>query len=131
MTRRLIQLREDISMQYRALEEMKQMAATYGFDISKDTLGVLLGNPPEKEYVDMIEKDMQPFRQAILDARTDIEMYGALKSFVLFLKDGLRHYYQINICVGKYFDEYICKSAEAIKRKNEFEKLEKKLTGQE
>ena len=35
MTRRLIQLREDISMQYRALEEMKKMAATYGFDISK------------------------------------------------------------------------------------------------
>ena len=84
-----------------------------------------------QKYVDMIEKDMQPFRQAILDARTDIEMYGALKSFVLFLQDGLRHYHQIDVCVGKYFDEYICKSAEAIKRKNEFEKLEKKLTGQE
>ena len=35
MTRRLIQLREDLSMQYKALEEMKKMAATYGFDISK------------------------------------------------------------------------------------------------
>lgn len=35
MTNELIQLREDISMQYRALDEMKKMAASYGFDISK------------------------------------------------------------------------------------------------
>ena len=31
----LIQLREDISMQYRALDEIKKMAETYGFDISR------------------------------------------------------------------------------------------------
>ena len=30
-----IRLREEISMQYKALKEMKEMAATYGFDISK------------------------------------------------------------------------------------------------
>ena len=35
MSAKTIQLREDISMQYRALDEIKQMAATYGFDISK------------------------------------------------------------------------------------------------
>ncbi len=35
MSAKLIQLREDVSMQYRALDEIKQMAATYGFDISK------------------------------------------------------------------------------------------------
>jgi len=34
MTNELIQLREDVSMQYRALEEMKKMAARYGYDIS-------------------------------------------------------------------------------------------------
>ncbi len=31
----IIQLREEVSEQYRALEEMKQMALAYGFDISK------------------------------------------------------------------------------------------------
>ena len=31
----LIRLREELSMQYRALEEMKKMALSYGFDISK------------------------------------------------------------------------------------------------
>ncbi len=31
----LIRLREEISMQYKALEEMKKMALSYGFDISK------------------------------------------------------------------------------------------------
>ncbi len=35
MTAKTIQLREDVSVQYRALEEIKKMAATYGFDISK------------------------------------------------------------------------------------------------
>lgn len=35
MTADLIQLREDVSMQYRALDEIKKMAATYGIDISK------------------------------------------------------------------------------------------------
>lgn len=35
MTNELIQLREDVSMQYRALEEMKKMALSYGFDIGR------------------------------------------------------------------------------------------------
>ncbi len=35
MTDDLIRLREEISMQYKALEEMKKMALSYGFDISK------------------------------------------------------------------------------------------------
>lgn len=35
MVNELIQLREDVSMQCRALEEIKKMAETYGFDISK------------------------------------------------------------------------------------------------
>ena len=35
MTDELIRLREDVSMQYRALDEMKAMALKYGFDISK------------------------------------------------------------------------------------------------
>ena len=35
MNNDLIQLREEVSMQYRALEEIKKMAASYGFDISK------------------------------------------------------------------------------------------------
>ena len=35
MSNDLIQLREDVSMQYRALDEIKKMAQKYGFDISK------------------------------------------------------------------------------------------------
>ena len=35
MTNELIQLREDVSMQYRALDEIKKMAKGYGFDISR------------------------------------------------------------------------------------------------
>ena len=35
MTNDLIQLREEVSMQYRALDEIKKMAKGYGFDISR------------------------------------------------------------------------------------------------
>ena len=35
MTNDLIELREDVSMQYRALDEIKKMAKGYGFDISR------------------------------------------------------------------------------------------------
>ena len=35
MSNDLIQLREEVSMQYRALDDIKKMAASYGFDISK------------------------------------------------------------------------------------------------
>lgn len=35
MTEELIHLREDVSVQYRALEEIKKMAQKYGYDISK------------------------------------------------------------------------------------------------
>ena len=35
MNEELIHLREDVSMQYRALEEIKKMASKYGYDISK------------------------------------------------------------------------------------------------
>ena len=35
MTNDLIQLREEVSMQYRALDEIKKMAQSYGFDISR------------------------------------------------------------------------------------------------
>lgn len=80
-----------------------------------------------QKYVDMIENDMQPFRQAILDAKTDIEKWGALKSFLLYLQDGKKHYPQYGECVGKYFEEYICGSCEAEQRKKAFKELDKKL----
>ena len=82
-------------------------------------------------YVDMIENDMQPFRQAIMDAKTDIEKYAALKSFLLYLQDGKKHYNEMGECVGKYFEEYICKSYETEQRSKEYKEIERKLKEQE
>lgn len=83
-----------------------------------------------EKYVDMIERDMQPFRQAIANAKTDTEKYGALKSFILYLQDGKVHYREYGECVGKYFEEYICKSAEAGQCVKVFKELEKKMKDQ-
>lgn len=83
-----------------------------------------------QKYVVMIENDMQPFRQAIIDAKTDIEKYAALKSFLLYLQDGKIHYNEMGECVGKYFEEYICKSCEAEQRRKAYKEIERKLKGQ-
>lgn len=83
-----------------------------------------------RKYVDMIEKDLEPFRQKIREAKTDIEKYAALKSFVLFLQDGMVHYAKMGECVGKYFEEYICKSDEAKQRTKSYKEIAKKLKGQ-
>lgn len=83
-----------------------------------------------QNYVDMIESDLQPFRRAIDEAKTDIEKYGALKSFLIFLEDGKKHYNEISACVGKYFEQYIIDSCEADQRRKEFAKIEAKLKGQ-
>jgi hypothetical protein len=80
-----------------------------------------------RKYVDMIENDMQPFRQAIYDAKTDIEKYAALKSFLLYLQDGKKHYHEIGECVGKYFEDYICDSTEAEQRRKAYKELAAKL----
>lgn len=84
-----------------------------------------------QNYVQQIENDLQPFRQAILDAKTDVEKYAALKSFVLFLEDGKKHYSEMGECIGKYFEEYICDSEETKQRRERFEAIKKKLKGQE
>lgn len=84
-----------------------------------------------QKYVDMIEVDMEPFRQAIINAKTDVEKYGALKSFLLYLQDGKAHYREYGECVGKYFEEYICNSTEAKQRYDAFKKIEDKIKGQE
>ena len=83
-----------------------------------------------QKYVDMIERDLEPFRQMLRDAKTDVEKYAALKSFLMFLQEGRAHYYEYSECVGKYFEEFICKSMEAKQRKEAFKKIESKLKGQ-
>lgn len=67
-----------------------------------------------KNYVDMIDADVQPFREKIIEAKTVKEKRDALKSYMIFLEDGKKHYKKINPNVGRYFEEYICDSAESV-----------------
>ncbi len=81
-----------------------------------------------QKYVDMIENDLQPFRESMWNAKTDKEKYSTYKSFLQFLEDGKKHYIKYGECVGKYFEMYICDSAEA---KGVMEKFKKLKLGQE
>lgn len=57
-----------------------------------------------RRYIDMIEDDLWPFRNAILNAETDMAMYVALKSFLLYLHDAEVHYKEMGEFVWKYFE---------------------------
>ena len=52
-----------------------------GFNISKDTLGVLLGNPPEKEYVEMIENKILSYEHIVGVHDLIVHDYGPTRRF--------------------------------------------------
>ncbi len=77
-----------------------------------------------KNYVDMIDADVQPFRERIFEAKTVKEKRDALKSYIIFLEDGKKYYKKINPYVGRYFEEYICDSAESVSYIEELSHIE-------
>lgn len=52
-----------------------------GYNIAKDTLGVLLGNPPEKEYVDMIENKILSYDHIVGVHDLIVHDYGPTRRF--------------------------------------------------
>lgn len=52
-----------------------------GFNISKETLGVLLGNPPEKEYVQMIENKILSYDNVVGVHDLIVHDYGPTRRF--------------------------------------------------
>ena len=52
-----------------------------GFNISKETLGVLLGNPPEKEYVEMVENKILSYDHIVGVHDLIIHDYGPSRRF--------------------------------------------------
>lgn len=67
-----------------------------------------------QEHVQMIENDLKPFRERIINAKKVMDEYGAVKSYVLFLQDSVP-YYKKNYGddVAKYFVDHIIGSCEA------------------
>ena len=52
-----------------------------GFNISKETLGVLLGNPPEKEYVELIENKILSYDHIVGVHDLIVHDYGPQRRF--------------------------------------------------
>lgn len=52
-----------------------------GFNISKETLGVLLGNPPEKEYIEMIENKILSYDHVVGVHDLIVHDYGPSRRF--------------------------------------------------
>lgn len=80
-----------------------------------------------KELVKRMDDEWFVFRCAISDAKDPVGKYAAMKSFLLFLEDGKKHYSGINECAGKFFEEYFCTTDYAATIKKQFKELEKKL----
>lgn len=80
-----------------------------------------------KELVQKMDDEWFSFRLAIDRTKDPAEQYAAIKSYLLFLEDGKKHYYEVNVCAGKYFEEYIYDSPYNVTLKKRFKDLEKQL----
>ena len=80
-----------------------------------------------KNYVDMIEKELDYFRKLYDNANGTKEKRDALKSYFTYLEDGKVHYNNLNVCVGKYFEDYICDSQERKDNAKRLKRLEEQL----
>lgn len=66
----------------------------------------------KKDVIDQIESELSVFRKGICEAEEPRQCVAAIKSYLQYLDDGKKHYYQIGECEGKYFEEYIINSEE-------------------
>lgn len=80
-----------------------------------------------KDIITKMEDEQAVFLQAINDAASKSAYHAALKSYLLYLEDGKKHYSKINECAGKYFEEYICDCALSDSIRKWFEESERKL----
>ena len=80
-----------------------------------------------KEIIKQMDDQWLVFRTAIDDAKDPVKKYAAMKSYIIFLADGRKHYTKINACAGKYFDEYYCDTPYSNNIFKQFRELEKKL----
>ena len=61
-----------------------------------------------KEIIKQMDKECAAFRSIISAAKNPKEKHAAIKSYLRFLEDGKKHYKKINVCAGKYFEQYCC-----------------------
>ena len=80
-----------------------------------------------KELVDTIFHEAMTFESEISHAKGDLQKYAALKSYILYLEDGKKHYKKLGRYIGQYFDYYIYNSTAAIGYREKFRELERKL----
>ena len=80
-----------------------------------------------KEIVKQMDDEWFSFRCAVDDAKDPVKKWAAMKSYLLYLEDGRKHYTQLNECAGKYFEEYYCDNPFTDKIRKQFPELEKEL----
>ena len=80
-----------------------------------------------QSIVNQIESELSTFRNDIHNAKTPIEKYAALKSYLLYIEDGEKHYGKIGICAGKYFEEFVVGAYQTNKNIEMFATLQTQL----
>ena len=80
-----------------------------------------------QEIIKQMDDEWFSFRCAVSDAKDPVKKWAAMKSYLLYLEDGKKHYTAVNECVGKYFEQYYCDNPFTEKVLEQFPKLEEEL----
>lgn len=80
-----------------------------------------------KGFVDKVQNEEQHFISLYTSANGVLNRYAGLKSYIQYLKDGLKHYRQVGTNEGKYFKYYVVESEAAKSFKKDFEYMSRNI----
>ena len=60
-----------------------------------------------KDFVDKVQSENDYFFNIYISATTVKDTYAGLKSYIKYLKDGIKHYKEVGLYEGRYFEYYI------------------------
>lgn len=80
-----------------------------------------------KQFVDQVESELNALRKKYNEADTILKKCAAIKSYILYVEDGNKHYKELGIYYYNYFKYYVEDSAELKKRIDEYKYIEKNM----
>lgn len=79
------------------------------------------------DIVNEIESEVSIYRAKISNAENSQDKLDALNEYMKFVREGKKRYAEKGECIGKYFEEFVCKSEETKGNKEKIKRLKDQL----
>lgn len=80
-----------------------------------------------EDIVNEIEKEVSEYRKQICEAANPQDRINALNGYMKYVREGKKRYSEKGECIGKYFDEFVCKSQETKGNRAKLKRLKESI----